>query len=198
MSLPDKGSDYLDKIRALHKADRAVFDKGNRAFVSFIQSYSKHECDLLLKIKDLDLGGIAASYGLLRMPRMPELKNIKITNFQPDNSVDVKAIKYRDKHRETGRQEKIVEYEQTGKWPGADKKPRKVKTVPWSKNIEVKDKRREKKLKRADKRKKEAEAAENAEDNEEFDAEYRMLKKIKAGKLDSKDFDAAIDLDKMS
>jgi len=200
MSLPDRGTDYLEKIRSLQKADRAVFDKGNRAFVSFIQSYSKHECDLLLKVKDLDLGGIATSYGLLKMPRMPELKNIKITNFQPDNSIDVKTIKYRDKHRETGRQEKIVQYEQTGKWPGADKKPKKIKTVPWSKNLEIKDKRREKKLKRAGKRKKDPESVsvEDKEDQDDFDAEYRMLKKIKAGKLDSKDFDAAIDLDGMS
>lgn len=31
--------------------DRLVFDKANRAFVSYIQAYSKHECNLILRVK---------------------------------------------------------------------------------------------------------------------------------------------------
>jgi len=42
--------------------------------VSFTKAYSKHEASYVFRIKDLDLVGTAKSYGLLRLPRMPELK----------------------------------------------------------------------------------------------------------------------------
>jgi hypothetical protein len=44
-------ADFTDKLRSLQKSDRAIFDKANRAFVSYIQAYGKHECHLLLRIK---------------------------------------------------------------------------------------------------------------------------------------------------
>lgn len=43
--------DFTKRLRTLQKNDRAVFDKANRAFVSYIKAYSKHECHLLLRIK---------------------------------------------------------------------------------------------------------------------------------------------------
>lgn len=42
--------------------------------MSFTKAYSKHEASYVFRIKDLDLVGIGKSYGLLRLPRMPELK----------------------------------------------------------------------------------------------------------------------------
>ena len=46
-----------------------------KAFVSFVKAYSKHEASYIFRLKDLDLVGVAASFGLLRLPRMPELKD---------------------------------------------------------------------------------------------------------------------------
>jgi len=204
MELPQPTQLYIDKIRKLSKKDRAIFDKGNRAFVSYIQSYSKHECNVLLKIKDLDLGGIASSYGLLKMPRMPELKSIKIANFEADD-IDQKDIKYADKGRETERQVKMVEYEKTGVWPGNQDKKRRIKTVPWSRKLEEKAMRKEKKEARLEKKRKkiasQAEREKKSKEKEEiddFEAEYKLLKKIKSGKVSSKEFDTMIKLDDMS
>lgn len=45
-----------------------------KAFVSFVRAYSKHEASYIFRVKDLDLVGLAKSFGLLRLPRMPELK----------------------------------------------------------------------------------------------------------------------------
>ena len=45
-----------------------------KAFVSFVRAYSKHEASYILRVKDLDLVGLAKSFGLLRLPKMPELK----------------------------------------------------------------------------------------------------------------------------
>lgn len=44
-------ADIMQAVRNLQISDRKIFDKANRAFVSYIQSYSKHECNLILRIK---------------------------------------------------------------------------------------------------------------------------------------------------
>ena len=90
---PASSKDYLSQVRTLLKTDRSHMDRANRAFVSYIQSYAKHECNILLRIKDLDLGGIATSYGLLRMPKMPELKGVKIRNRHDFNDPLTKGTK---------------------------------------------------------------------------------------------------------
>ena len=51
-------------------------------------------------VRDLDLGGAASSYGLLKMPRMPELKGIKIDNFT-EVRMDMNSVAYKDKVRDS-------------------------------------------------------------------------------------------------
>ncbi len=41
----------IEAVRQLQLDDRGVFDRANRAFVSYIQAYSKHECNLILRVK---------------------------------------------------------------------------------------------------------------------------------------------------
>lgn len=47
----DNLDQVVEKVRKRQLKDRTVFDKANKAFVSYIQAYSKHECHLLLRIK---------------------------------------------------------------------------------------------------------------------------------------------------
>ena len=44
---------------------------------------------------DLPFGEIATSMGLLKLPKMPELKNRKITGFCNDKKFDLNEIKYK-------------------------------------------------------------------------------------------------------
>lgn len=44
-------ADSLPKVRNLAKNDRAIYEKGMRALVSFVQSYEKHECRLIFRFK---------------------------------------------------------------------------------------------------------------------------------------------------
>jgi ATP-dependent RNA helicase DDX55/SPB4 len=74
--------------------DRAVYEKGMRAFVSFVQSYAKHECYLIFQMKKLDFGRLATGFGLIKAPKMPELKAVKLENFYP-LPIDVNDITYR-------------------------------------------------------------------------------------------------------
>ena len=53
-----------------------ILQQGMKAFVSFVQAYSKHEASYIFRVKDLDLVGVAKSFGLLRLPKMPELKSV--------------------------------------------------------------------------------------------------------------------------
>ena len=47
-----------------------------------MRAYSKHEASYIFRVKDLDLVGIAKSYGLLRLPRMPELRAVSREGWQ--------------------------------------------------------------------------------------------------------------------
>lgn len=58
--------------------------------MSFIRAYSKHEASYIFRVKDLDLVGVARSYGLLRLPKMPELKGLE-EQWNIDTEVDVRA-----------------------------------------------------------------------------------------------------------
>jgi len=60
-----------------------------KAFVSFIRAYSKHEASYIFRLKSLDFVGIAESYGLLRLPRMPELKSVDKSRWR-DADIEVR------------------------------------------------------------------------------------------------------------
>jgi ATP-dependent RNA helicase DDX55/SPB4 len=59
-----------------------------KAFVSFVRAYSKHEASYIFRLKNLDLIQVAKSFGLLRLPKMPELKEAKLDDWH-DAEVDV-------------------------------------------------------------------------------------------------------------
>jgi len=50
-----------------------------KAFPSYVQAYSKHQASFIFRISELDIPAVAYSWGLLKIPRMPELKNREFT-----------------------------------------------------------------------------------------------------------------------
>ncbi|GJQ79837.1 hypothetical protein Trydic_g23299 [Trypoxylus dichotomus] len=189
-------------LRMMQLSDRALMEKATRAFVSHIRAYSKHECSLLLRIKDLCIGAMAATYGLLQLPKMPELKNRDVSDFPIIEDFDFNSIPYRDKHRESARQLKLKQYQRTGVWPHQKKKNklRMKSTEPWSKSKHKKEERKDKRLKR--KRSKEAKAASDEpvkkkkrkekisqEDMDELSKDIALLKKLKKKKITDEEFD---------
>lgn len=59
--------------------------------MSLVRAYSKHEASYIFRVKDLDLVGTARCYGLLRLPRMPEFKNVDKSSWN-DADVDVNHL----------------------------------------------------------------------------------------------------------
>jgi hypothetical protein len=78
LALPDEEDPdvrpLLEEMRSIVLKDRDLHDKATKAFVSFVRAYSKHEASYVFRIKSLDLVGVAKAYGLLKLPKMPELK----------------------------------------------------------------------------------------------------------------------------
>ena len=179
----EKLPELTSELRDWQRKDRSIFDKANRAFVSYFQAYTKHECKWVLKLKDLPFGEIATSMGLLKMPKMPELKKLKVTGFVNDKLLDFNDIKYKDKQKETSRQKKLEVYRETGNWPGM--KPKPMTSKAWSEKQDAKDKRLARKRKKQ--LKSEAlEAVETEETENDFDDledDFRVLKKMKKGKV---------------
>ena len=184
MDKPKFVPSLVSKVRKLQLKDRSLMDKANRAYVSFIRAYSKHDIKLILNVKKLNFGAVATSYGLLKMLKMPELKGITVKDFEPAE-IDVNDVRYKDKNLEKNRQKKLKDFQITGQWPGM-KKPLKTKSEPWSKQKDM----AHKKKKRQEMREKMRNRNRLTEEEmEELDEDYRMLKRKKKGRVTNGQFD---------
>ncbi|KAI0957463.1 hypothetical protein AcW1_005846 [Taiwanofungus camphoratus] len=204
----------LAEIRKKLLTDRGLHDKAAKAFVSFVRAYSKHEASYIFRIKDLDLIGVAKSFGLLRLPRMPELNHISTDTWQ-DADVDWDAYAYADKIREAKRlsdAEKLKAAALVTSKRRAERAEKKKTNAAWSNKAEKKVEKLKKKEKK-DKKKTwlKAQAGggieskglkrarsmlgipnEKEEDEDEWQElarEERMAKKVKRGELRQDVFD---------
>ncbi|THH20667.1 hypothetical protein EW146_g708 [Bondarzewia mesenterica] len=197
---------FQSKIRSELMKDRALHDKAAKAFVSFVRAYSKHEASYIFRIKDLDLVAVAKSYGLLRLPRMPELKGSDKDAWE-DADIDWGLYAYADKPQEAKR---LAEAKAKGAASENTLERRhrpadKTKYVAWSNKIVKKEENEKRKEKRDRKRKwlksQQASAASESaeiqgaasvdaeEDWAELAREERMAKKLKRGSVTQDEFD---------
>ncbi|KAL2861122.1 ATP-dependent RNA helicase SPB4 [Aspergillus lucknowensis] len=140
--------------RKAARTDRAIHDRGQKAFVSWLRSYSKHQASSIFRIADLDWECLGKAWGLLKLPKMPELKN-----FTGDRTLGVgldwDTYAYKDKQREKRRLEVLKEMAENGRQQSSSKKRRANDSVAWSNNLENRNKkvqRREKKQVRQEKK----------------------------------------------
>ncbi|XP_052611412.1 ATP-dependent RNA helicase DDX55 isoform X2 [Peromyscus californicus insignis] len=185
MSLQRNTVDLLPKLRAMAMADRAVFEKGMKAFVSFVQAYAKHECSLIFRLKDLDFASLARGFALLRMPRMPELRGKQFPDFVPTD-IDTDTIPFKDKIREKQRQ-KLLEQKRKERTENEGRR-KFIKNKAWSKQKAKK----ERKKKMNAKRKKDEGSDIDDEDMEELLNDTRLLKKFKKGKITEEEFEKGL------
>jgi ATP-dependent RNA helicase DDX55/SPB4 len=202
-------STYLAIIRKYLLRDRTLHDMATKAFVSFIRAYSKHEASYIFRFKNLDLSGVAKSYGLLRLPRMPELKDIEKSSWH-DADVEWDDYSYSDKAQEMSRLKSKAQQSHRSKPPSTNSKDR----IPWSKQLakkDAKEKRRTQKARkrvltasaslceersalkrtRADSEEKMDDSVESEDDWALLAEEERLAKKLKKGKITQAEFDTA-------
>ncbi|EPT06063.1 hypothetical protein FOMPIDRAFT_1034044 [Fomitopsis schrenkii] len=199
------------KIRELLLTDRALYDKAAKAYVSFVRAYSKHEASYIFRLRDLDLVGVAKCFGLLRLPRMPELDKVSRDGWL-DADIDWNTYAYADKQREAKRlgeleTQKISKEELMQR--RRERVEKKKANAAWSNKVvkkEVKVKRQVKKDKKreslkestteqvlGEKRERAAsdEVDEDAMEDDwgELAREERMAKKVKKGLVSQDAFD---------
>jgi ATP-dependent RNA helicase DDX55/SPB4 len=95
------------KIRAQARADREVFQLAQRAFVSWARSYIEHQASSIFRVSDLDWVDLAKGYGLLELPKMPEVRGL---DRSLGLGIDTESIPFRDKAREKKRLEELARW----------------------------------------------------------------------------------------
>ncbi|XP_029422392.1 ATP-dependent RNA helicase DDX55 isoform X2 [Nannospalax galili] len=185
MTLQRNTADLLLKLRTMALADRAMFEKGMKAFVSYVQAYAKHECNLIFRLKDLDFASLARGFALLKMPRMPELRGKQFPEFVPVD-IDTDTIPFKDKIREKHRQ-KLLEQKRKEKTENEGRR-KFIKNKAWSKQKAKKERRK----KMNEKRKRDEGSDIEDEDMEELLNDTRLLKKFKKGKITEEEFEKGL------
>ena len=129
------------KFRSIALRDRAYHDKAQKAFVSWVRSYSKHQASSIFRVADLDWTKLAEAWALLKMPKMPELKGWDREVYQKLRpAVDWDEYAYKDRQREIQRKDALEDFRKNRPPPKLDtenKKKREV-SVAWSANLERK------------------------------------------------------------
>ncbi|XP_073297657.1 DEAD-box ATP-dependent RNA helicase 18 [Primulina huaijiensis] len=172
----DEAPDIIPQIRAAAKRDRDIMEKGLRAFVSYIRAYKEHHCSYIFRWKELEIGKLGMGFGLLQLPSVPEVKHysLSIEGFVPVEDVKLEEIKFKDKSREKQRKKNLEAKRAAKELEQKQKKPRAVSnpTTPVMRKKTAKQRR----------------AAQSAEDADELANEYRLLKKLKKGKIDENQY----------
>lgn len=144
----DGAQDATAKFRKLLQSDRAIHDKAQKAFVSWVRSYAAHQATSIFRVSDLDWANLGNAWGLLRLPRMPELRT-----WDGDRMLGVEMdwdeFAYKDKAREQARREAMTADKsgETAK-KAADAKRKRKNNEAWSEKQEQEDHRTERREKR--------------------------------------------------
>ena len=148
----DEAAAATKHMRDLVKTDRGLYDKAQKAFVSWVRSYGAHQATSIFRASDLDWQGLGEAWGLLRMPRMPELKTWKGDKML-GQEIDWEGFEYKDKAREIARQD-AMEAVRNGKAAEkvAETKRKRKNNEAWSGKHEKEDERVERREKRHKKR----------------------------------------------
>ena len=189
------------KIRNLVLQDRALHDKAQRAFVSWVRSYSKHQTSSIFRIRDLDWLDLAEGWGLLRMPKMPELKDWNgggRSLLHLDTPVDFSTYAYRDKKREEQRRQQQQQQQQHSphhhhhqeQKQDSETQSSKPQSKPssWSHKHSIRDERERRREKKKIKRQSERWAAMTEEERKGRQDLEDMIEVVKKRKMEEEEF----------
>lgn len=177
-----------ERIRRTIVTDRAYHDKAQRGFVSWVQAYSKHQASSIFRIADLDWDDAGKAWGLLKLPKMPELKT-----WEGDKTLGVKidwnSYAYKDKKREEQRKKVAAERVETLKMKDEMPQPGKKQLKrAWSDKLDARDEREVRRNKRHKKRDYEKwEKMTPSERDSQRELE-RMIEQVKAKKTEEERF----------
>lgn len=167
--------------------DRAIHDKAQKAFVSWVRGYSKHQASSIFRVADLDWADLAEGWGLLKLPKMPELKGWDRERYHP-RDVDWDNYAYKDKQREKARKESLDEFRRNGPSMKRLGKPKKPGTsTAWSQKLDHKADRDVRRARKQARREHERNATMTTEEKDRAAETQRMLEKVRMEQAVAKD-----------
>ncbi|EOA23096.1 hypothetical protein CARUB_v10003883mg [Capsella rubella] len=177
----EDASDVIPIIRSAAMKDRAVLEKGLKAFVSFVRAYKEHHCSFIFRWKELEIGKLAMGYGLLYLPSMSEIKQHRLSSegFTPVEGVKFEDIRFTDKSREKQRQQNL----KVRKEKRQEEKKEKGKRKRVDASATNDSNKASRKLTG-----KQRQTIQTAEDEEEMDRDYKLLVKVKKGLIKEDEF----------
>jgi len=168
----EESTEIVKQMRNIVLKDRGLHDKAQKGFVSWVRSYSKHQASSIFRIGDVDWNEMADAWGLLKMPKMPELKD-----WNGDRKlglhVDFATFQYKDKVREKRRLEEATT------WEEGKQAKRREQTEAWSgqkARKEMKEVRREKRRAKREHVRKSKMTGEEAKKQQELE---RMIEAVR-------------------
>ncbi|EFJ40203.1 hypothetical protein VOLCADRAFT_108284 [Volvox carteri f. nagariensis] len=185
----DGVGDVVSWLRGAAEREREVMEGATRAFVTYVRAYKEHQCKFIFRLQDLNVGRLARGLGLLRLPKMPDVKKpLGLEHFTP-SQVDPMTVPYKDKPREKQRLKAIEQRRAAagaggapgGRGSGAAAK-RKAPGGPDAGGSECRlpaAKRRQLQL---------------IDEATNLNQEYSLLKKLKKGKITEHQYDVATGL----
>ncbi|KRX10171.1 P-loop containing nucleoside triphosphate hydrolase [Pseudocohnilembus persalinus] len=152
------------------KSDRDIVEKAKSGFTSFIRSYKEHDLKQIFQFQKLDIGHVANSFFLFRLPRIKEILGKSITNFKQQD-IDLSQIPFKDKNQEkqfmTSKALREAERQKI-------EEEKKLKQEQLAKKKDIKNKGHiRRKIKRE----------QFFDDVDDFQEENRLVKKLKNGKI---------------
>ncbi|CAG9531343.1 unnamed protein product [Cercopithifilaria johnstoni] len=172
-----KNDDGAEQIRQhiveMASKEREILECGTRAFMSFVESYVHHDCNVVCSPKDLDVIGYGHAYGLLRLPRMKEFHRNDLNEFKR-SELNTSEIPYKNVEKEKRRQEKLLLL--------------KTKDKSTQKAVRTQKKRLDTRQasKNSTRKRQHSETKENMDD---LGSDFALLKKLKKGRLKKKEYD---------
>jgi len=173
--IPGEMCQYIRKnLTSVRREDML---KANTAFVSFIRAYQEHKLRFIFNMKELDIGRVAQSFGVLRIPRVKEILGKKIENFQ-QSQIAPDDVKFSDPKKEEERQKELTEKTAAPTTKVSSSKPEKISKKPEQRT-------------RAEKRR--AKARNLDEEWGALQLEERLAKKLKQRKISKDEYDQLVE-----
>ena len=175
------------QLRGLVLQDRALHVLAQRAFPSWVQSYSKHQASSIFRIADIDWEDGAKAWALLKLPKMPELKK-----WEGDKSlglgINFDEYGFKDEKREKLRKQALSE-KLNGSLDTTKAFKRPLLQKAWSNKLDDEDLRKKRRIKNQTKREKQRVSKMTAEEREK-DAELNeLVQEVRRRNLNEQDFE---------
>ncbi|KAL6715343.1 ATP-dependent rRNA helicase spb4 [Lecanora helva] len=186
VSITEEAAHHItEQIRYLVLSDRALHDTAQKAFVSAIKAYSKHEASSIFRLSSINWSDLGNAWGLLKLPKMPELKS-----WQGDRSLGVDldwdTYAYKDKKREEMRRQALAERKNEQSQPSSQTTTTRDKRA-WSDKLDAREERERRREKKRHKREHERWEKMTPAQREEQRELERMIEEVRAQGLGKED-----------